>query len=46
MAVLRDRLDRAKVADGWVPAGGSSFQVEAGTCQSRGWEWSLVYTRS
>ncbi|MFF4599610.1 SdrD B-like domain-containing protein [Amycolatopsis sp. NPDC001319] len=33
-------------ADGWVPADAGSFQVQAGTCQSCGWEWSQVYTRS
>ncbi|MET7996011.1 hypothetical protein ABZU76_34505 [Amycolatopsis sp. NPDC005232] len=34
-----------KVADGWVPADAGSFQVQAGTCQSCGWEWSQIFTR-
>ncbi|QRP51030.1 hypothetical protein I6J71_29845 [Amycolatopsis sp. FDAARGOS 1241] len=35
-----------EVADGWVTAEQGSFEVQAGTCQSCGWEWSRTFTRS
>ncbi|MFD8495751.1 SdrD B-like domain-containing protein [Amycolatopsis sp. NPDC059657] len=29
--------------DGWVAEDTSTYQIQAGTCQSCAWEWSLVY---
>ena len=35
-----------RVADGWVPVGDHGGQVQAGTCQRCGWEWSQIFTRA